>query len=124
MKKIFLVVLLFIYFSSWVNANSNFYYWNCTWYVSKQLKVTWTWNAKDWLNNARNKWKETWNIPQKKSIIVFWTWYNEKYWHVAIVESRKDDIIIVSEMNYKKLNEITYRKINIYDNSIVWYIYN
>ena len=102
-----------------------FYRWNCTWYVAKYKTVDWGWNAKDWLKNAQAKWRPTWNTPKLWSIVVLnGRGYNPKYGHVAIImDIRNDWNLIISDMNYRKLWEITYRKISVYDRAITWYIY-
>ena len=101
-----------------------FYSWNCTWYVAKYKTVKWWWNAKDWLRNAKAKWFPTWNKPLIWSIVVFYgRWYNPRHGHVWIVMDVKNDHIIVNDMNYRKLWEITYRKVPINDRAITWYIY-
>jgi len=101
-----------------------FYWGNCTWYVAQYKNVSWWWNANEWLWNARAAWVSTWSSPRLWSIVQFtWTGYNPRYWHVWIVMEIKWDHIIVSDMNYRRLNEITYRKVPINDRSIDWYIY-
>lgn len=105
-------------------AQWTFYWWNCTWYVAQYKNVNWSWNAKEWLKNAKSKWHSTWNKPSIWAIVVFnWRWYNPYYWHVWIVIGIKWDNIIVKDMNYRKLNEITVRKVPINDRAIKWYIY-
>ncbi len=101
-----------------------FYRGNCTWYVAQYKNVNWGWNAKDWLTNAKAKWVSTWNNPWVWAIIVFhWRWYNPRYGHVWIVMDVKWDYVYVSDMNYRRLWEITYRKVLKNDRSILWYIY-
>jgi len=101
-----------------------FYWWNCTWYVAQYKNVSWWWNANQWISNAKAAWVSTWSSPRLWAIVQFtWTWYNPRYGHVWIVMEVKWDNIIVSDMNYRRLNEITYRKVPINDRSIDWYIY-
>ena len=98
--------------------------WNCTYYVASYKNVDWRWNAKNWLRNARAKWHSTWNSPSVWAIVAFsGRWYNPRYWHVWIVMDVKNDHIIVSDMNYRRLWEVTYRKVPINDRAITWYIY-
>ncbi len=102
----------------------SFVWWNCTRYVAQYKNVYWWGNANQWLTNARAAWASTWSSPKLWAIVqLTWTWYNPRYWHVWIVMEIKSDHIIVSDMNYRRLNEITYRKISINDRSIDWYIY-
>jgi len=98
--------------------------WNCTWYVASYKKVNWRWNANRWMANARAKWHATWSAPKVWAIVQFTgRWYNPRYGHVAIVMDLKDDYMIVSDMNYRRLYEVTYRKVPVNDRSIDWYIY-
>lgn len=102
-----------------------FAYWNCTYYVANHKNVTWRWNANQWLNNARAAWVATWSEPASGAIISFrWSWYNPYYGHVGIVSEVWDDYIIVKDMNYRRFNEVTVRKIPKNDASIKWYIYS
>ena len=102
--------------------------WNCTWYVASYKKVNWRWNANQWMRNAKAKWNKVvygrWFAPKLWSIVVLeWRWYNLRYGHVAIVMEVKDWYMIVSDMNYRRLNEVTYRKINLNSGNITGYIY-
>lgn len=102
----------------------NFVWWNCTWYVAQYKSVNWWGNANQWLKNARAKWHATWSSPRIWSIVqLTGRWYNPKYGHVWIVMDIVWNDILVSDMNYRRLNEVTYRKISISDRSIDWYIY-
>lgn len=99
-------------------------WWNCTYYVASYKNVNWRWNANRWLKNAKAKWHPTWMTPTIWSIVQFTgRWYNPRYWHVAIVMDITSTDIIVSDMNYRRLNEVTYRKIKKTDRTIDWYIY-
>lgn len=101
-----------------------FYWWNCTWFVAQYKNVNWSWNAKDWLVNAKRKWHSTWKTPWIWAIVVFHgIWYNPRYWHVWIVIDIINDNIIVKDMNYRKLNEVTTRKVPKNDRAIQGYIY-
>jgi len=101
-----------------------FYWWNCTWYVAKYKTVNWWGNANQWLRNAQAKWHPTGNTPTLGSIVVLnWRGYNPRYGHVAIVMDIKSDHLIVSDMNYRRLGEVTTRKIPKNDRAIMWYIY-
>lgn len=102
----------------------SFAWWNCTRYVSQYKNVNWWWNANQWIKNASARWHSTWKSPSVWAIIQFaWTWYNPRYGHVWIVMEVWTDYLVVSDMNYRRLNEITYRKVPISDRSIVGYIY-
>lgn len=105
-------------------AQWTFYWWNCTWYVAQYKNVNWSWNAKAWLGNAKAAWHATWSEASVWAIVVFnWRGYNPAYWHVWIVIGIKWDNIIVKDMNYRRLNEVTVRKVPINDRAIRWYIY-
>jgi len=99
-------------------------WWNCTYYVASYKNVNWRWNANQWLRNARAKWHATGSNPTLWAIVALdGRWYNTRYWHVAIVMEVLPNDIIVSDMNYRRLNEVTYRKIPKNDRAIQWYIY-
>ena len=101
-----------------------FYWGNCTWYVAKYKSVNWWGNANAWLRNARAKGHPTGNTPTLGSIVVFnGRGYNPRYGHVAIVMDVKSDHLIISDMNYRRLWEVTTRKIPKNDRAIMWYIY-
>ena len=98
--------------------------WNCTWYVASYKNVDWRWNANQWLRNAAAAGHSTWTTPKVWSIVqLTGTWYNPRYWHVAIVMEVQSDYLVISDMNYRKLYEVTYRKIPINDRTIDWFIY-
>ena len=99
-------------------------WWNCTWYVASYKKVNWRWNANQWLRNARAAGNSTGSEARNGSIVVlWWRWYNRWYGHVAIVRRIEKDYIIVSDMNYRRLGQMTVRKIKRYWSHIKWYIY-
>ncbi len=99
-------------------------WWNCTYYVASYKNVNWRWNANQWMKNAKAKWHKTGMTPTIWSIVQFtWRGYNPRYGHVWIVMDITSTHIIVSEMNYRRLNEVTYRKVPINDRAIDWYIY-
>lgn len=102
----------------------SFVWWNCTRFVGQYKDVTWWGNAKDWLRNAKKKGAETWIDPKAGAVIVFYgKGYNPRYGHVAIVVDVKDSTIIVKDMNYRRLNEVTTREIPKTDKAISGYIY-
>ncbi len=103
-------------------------WWNCTYYVASYKKVNWRWNANQWMRNAAKKWhivkRGRWFAPKLWAIIVFsGRWYNPYYGHVGIVMELKKDYMIISDMNYRRKNEVTYRRIRYNDRAISWYIY-
>lgn len=101
-----------------------FVWWNCTWYVAQNKTVTWRWNANTWIRNAKAAWAKTWSTPVVGSIVQFsWEWYNRYYGHVGIVAGIEDGNIIVKDMNYRGLYEVTIRKVSINSSSIDGYIY-
>ena len=66
----------------------------------------------------------TWSTPQLWAIVQFsGRWYNPIYGHVWIVVGINWGNIIVSDMNYRRINETTTRQVPIWDASIDWYIY-
>ena len=101
-----------------------FYWWNCTRFVGQYKNVNWWGNANQWLRNARAKWHATWYQARPWAIIVLWgSWYNPRYGHVWIVKKVEWNQLIIVDMNYRRLNEVTYRRISIGDAWIRWYIY-
>lgn len=101
-----------------------FYRWNCTRFVAQYKNVNWWGNAKEWFANAKRKGHSTWYTATTWSIIVFhWRWYNPVYWHVWIVTEVSWNNLIIADMNYRRLWEVTYRKVSANDRSILWYIY-
>ncbi len=120
--------------SEYVNSAGSFklvwrkpYSWvwgNCTWYVASYKNVDWRGNANQWMKNAKAKGHAIGNIPTVWAIVQLeWKGYNPRYGHVAIVMDVKSDYIIVSEMNYRRLGEVTTRKIQKNDRRIMGYIY-
>lgn len=103
---------------------NRFYRGNCTRWVAQYKAVDWRWNAKDWYANAKAKWHPVGQTPTPWSIVVlFGKWYNTRYGHVWIVTWVRSDHLIISDMNYRRLWEVTVRKIDINDPAITWYIY-
>ncbi len=101
---------------------------NCTYYVASYKKVNWRWNANRWIANAKAKWNKVVYgrgfAPKLWAIVVLeGRWYNLRYGHVAIVMEVKKDYMIVSDMNYRRLNEVTYRKVPLNSRNITGYIY-
>ncbi len=120
--------------SEYVNTQGKFqfiwrkpYSWswgNCTWYVASYKNVDWRGNANQWIRNAKEKGHPTWSEPVVGAIVQFeGRGYNPYYGHVAIVIDITPSHIIVSDMNYRRLNEVTTRKVPRNDRTIQWYIY-
>ncbi|MDD2907104.1 MAG: LysM peptidoglycan-binding domain-containing protein [Candidatus Gracilibacteria bacterium] len=108
----------------WRSPSHSFVWGNCTRYVAQYKNVTWGGNANQWLSNARAAGAPTGSTPKIGAIVqLTGTGYNPRYGHVGIVMEVKSDHIIISDMNYRRLNEVTYRKISINDRSIDGYIY-
>ena len=101
-----------------------FYWGNCTRFVGQYKNVNWWGNANQWLRNARAKGHATWYQARPWAIIVFWwSWYNPRYGHVGIVKKVEWNEIVVVDMNFRRLNEVTYRRISANGPWIMWYIY-
>ncbi len=97
---------------------------NCTWYVAQNKTVTWRGNANRWMANARAAGVKTGQKPVPGAIVQFsWRGYNRYYGHVGIVADVTDDYIIVKDMNYRGLYEVTIRKVKKDDSTIDGYIY-
>ena len=101
-----------------------FYWGNCTRFVGQYKNVNWGWNANQWLRNARAKGHPTGYQAKPWAIIVFGgRWYNPRYGHVWIVKSVSGWNMVVVDMNYRRLNEVTYRNVPVGHHSISWFIY-
>lgn len=98
---------------------------NCTYYVANNKNVTWRGNANQWLRNAAAAGVPTGKTPASGAIVsLSGHGYNSYYGHVAIVADVDGDDIIVKDMNYRRLNEVTIRRIPKTDPSIRGYIYS
>ncbi len=108
----------------WRKTKRRFAWWNCTYFVSHYKNVTWRWNANQWIRNARAKWVPTGNVAKPWAIVQFTgRWYNPYYGHVWIVTEVSWKHMIVADMNYRRINEVTYRKVPLNHSAIDWYIY-
>ena len=112
------------YLVKYTGKSRGFVGWNCTWYVAQNKTVTWRGNANAWMRNAKAAWEKTWSTPVVWAIIQFsWAGYNRYYWHVGIVAGIEGDDLIIKDMNYRGLYEVTIRKVPIDHPSIDGYIY-
>lgn len=92
---------------------------NCTWYVASYKNVNWRGNANQWMRNAAAKGHATGSTPTLGAIVQFeGRGYNPYYGHVGIVIDMTDTHIIVSDMNYRRLGEVTTRKVPKNDRTI------
>ena len=103
----------------------NFAWGNCTCFVAKYKNVTWRWNAKQWLKNAQKAGAKTGSDPKPGAIIVYDGYgYSPSYGHVGIVMEVNEEYIIIKDMNYSALNQITTRREDYRKNpAIQGYIY-
>lgn len=112
------------YSVKYTGLSRGFAWGNCTWYVAQHKNVTWRGNAKQWIPNARAVGVKTGSKPVPGAIVQFsGHGYNRYYGHVGIVADVTDDYIIVKDMNYRALNEVTIRKVPKDDEGIDGYIY-
>ncbi|MBP9811743.1 LysM peptidoglycan-binding domain-containing protein [Candidatus Gracilibacteria bacterium] len=112
------------YAVKYTGLSRGFAWGNCTWYVAQNKSVTWRGNANAWLKNAKAKGVATGQKPVPGSIVQFTgRGYNRYYGHVGIVADVTDEHIIVKDMNYRKINEVTIRKVPRDDPTIDGYIY-
>ena len=107
------------------NGGSHGFAWgNCTWYVAQNKGVTWRGNANAWMKNAKAAGAKVGYKAIPGAIIQFsGRGYNRYYGHVGIVADVTDDYVIVKDMNYRSINEVTLRKVPVDDDSIDGYIY-
>ncbi len=97
---------------------------NCTYYVANHKNVTWRGNANQWLRNAAAAGVPTGKTPAVGAIVSFsGRGYNSYYGHVGIVAGVEGGDIIVKDMNYRRLNEVTIRRVPKTDATIKGYIY-
>lgn len=102
----------------------NFVWWNCTCFVAKYKNVNWRGNAKDWLKNAKKKGVPTGSEPRPGAIIVYHgPGFPPAYGHVGIVMEVNETDMIIKDMNYRALNEVTTRKESFTNPAIIGYIY-
>ncbi len=86
--------------------------------------MTWRGNAKDWMRNAKADGAKTGQTPIVGAIVQFsGAGYNRYYGHVGVVADIEDGYIIVKDMNYRGLYEVTIRKVPIDHPGIDGYIY-
>ncbi|GAB0174198.1 MAG: hypothetical protein HHAS10_00770 [Candidatus Altimarinota bacterium] len=112
------------YVVKYTGLSRGFAWGNCTWYVAQNKTVTWRGNANAWIKNAKAKGVPTGQKPIPGAIVQFTgRGYNRYYGHVGIVADVTDDYIIVKDMNYRKINEVTIRKVPRDDSTIDGYIY-
>ena len=112
------------YAVKYTGMSRGFVWGNCTWYVAQNKSVTWRGNASSWMRNARAQWEKTGSTPVVGAIVQFsWAGYNRYYGHVGIVAGIEDGNIIVKDMNYRGLYEVTIRKVPVDSDAIDGYIY-
>jgi len=108
----------------YTGKNRGFVPGNCTAYVAQNKNVTWRGNANAWIRNARAQWVPTGSKPIPGAIVQFsGRGYSRAYGHVGIVADVQGDYIIVRDMNYRWLYEVTVRKVKKDDPAIDGYIY-
>ena len=106
------------------NGCRGFVWGNCTCFVAKYKNVTWHGNAKDWLRNARKQGIPTGNTPKPGAIVVYYgPGFPPAYGHVGIVMEVGDDDMVIKDMNYRALNEVTTRRESFDNPAIIGYIY-
>lgn len=113
------------YSTAYTGKGNKFAWGNCTYFVANHKNVTWRGNARDWLRNASAAGVATGGSAAPGAIISFsGRGYNAYYGHVGIVADVDGDDIIVKDMNYRRINEVTIRRISKNDPSIRGYIYS
>lgn len=107
----------------WPKA-TRFWRGQCTFHVSQKVPwINWWGNAKHWINNAKKLGHTIWHKPIKWAIVQF-SWRGMPLWHVWYVEEVYENWDFkISEMNFKRLWEITYRTIKSNNKTIDWFIY-
>jgi surface antigen len=112
------------YAVGYTGNGKGFAWGNCTYYVANHKNVKWRGNANQWLKNAAAAGVPTGSAPAQGAIISFsGRGYNPYYGHVGIVVDIDGDDLIVKDMNYRRLNEVTIRRVAKTDSTIRGYIY-
>ncbi len=112
------------YLVKYTGLSRGFAWGNCTWYVAQNKSVNWRGNANAWMKNAKAAGAKVGQKPVPGAIVQFsGRGYNRYYGHVGIVADVTDDYIIVKDMNYRRINEVTIRKVPKNDATIDGYIY-
>lgn len=97
---------------------------NCTYYVANHKNVTWRGNANAWLRNAAAAGVPTGKTAAAGAIVSFSGYgYNPYYGHVGIVADIDGDDLIIRDMNYRRVGEVTIRRVSKNDPSIRGFIY-
>lgn len=113
------------YSVKFTGKGKGFVWGNCTYYVANNKNVTWRGNANQWLRNAAAAGVPTGKTPANGAIVsLSGRGYNPYYGHVGIVVDVDGNDIIVKDMNYRRLNEVTIRRIPKTDPTIRGYIYS
>lgn len=112
------------YAMDYTGEGTKFAWGNCTYFVANHKHITWRGNANEWLSNAAAAGVPTGNKPVPGAIISFrGSGYNSYYGHVGLVVDTDGDDVIIKDMNYRRLNEVTIRRVSKDDPSIRGYIY-
>lgn len=112
------------YATGYTGKGSKFAWGNCTYFVANHKNVTWHGNANAWLRNAAAAGVPTGSTPAPGAIISFQgSGYNPYYGHVGLVVDVDGDDVVIKDMNYRRLNEVTIRRVSKDDPSIRGYIY-
>lgn len=113
------------YATGYTGKGNKFAWGNCTYFVANHKNVTWRGNANAWLRNAAAAGVPTGKNPAPGAIISFaGSGYNPYYGHVGLVVDVDGDDVVIKDMNYRRLNEVTIRRISKNDPSIRGYIYS
>lgn len=113
------------------NINNGMARGRCTWYAAvkafpyinanNQTRAL-MWNARDWVDSAKNQGYHVSETPEVWSIIVFKGGGYSELWHVGYVVWVRDLTITVEEMNYTKKYEVVKRILLRNDPGIFAYI--
>lgn len=91
---------------------------NCTWYVASRKQVPSSWgNANGWFWNAQS---EGWAVGYTPQVGAIATTTVGWAGHVALVEAVEGSNILVSEMNYQGLGQISQRWASASDFSYIY----
>lgn len=112
------------YATGYTGKGNKFAWGNCTYFVANHKNITWRGNANAWLRNAAAAGVATGNIPTPGAIISFQgSGYNPYYGHIGLVVDLDGNDLVIKDMNYRRLNEVTIRRVSKDDPAIRGYIY-
>lgn len=100
-------------------CGNRFAYGNCTYYVATRRCIPWLGNAYEWYSAAARAGYAEGQTPRRGAVVVWGRGGSSPVGHVAYVEAVGPDggvpagSFLISEMNYKGWNVVSYRTVKI-----------